>query len=183
MTTNEVILDRPTIGTIFNVISCFWRSRLFRFALNFSTEIFTRHNRFLSQSGISKFVVYPWQFCRITCKWEYEFIIGLCDRYLLRVHSTKINIWCIQFTQFFQICYHKYLLFKFLPRSVHSQEKIPGSTFLPNWWILVLIFRWSGMIFNHCSKGYYWPFEWFSKSSFMWRLPVRYHPPFIQSWL
>ena len=28
-----------------------------------------------------------------------------------------------------------------------------------------LILRWRRMIFNHCSKRYYWPFEWFSKSS------------------
>ena len=28
------------------------------------------------------------------------------------------------------------------------------------------------MIFNHCSKKDYWPFEWFSKSSFIRSLPI-----------
>ena len=62
-----------------------------------------------------------------------------------------------------------------------------------------LIFRWRRMIFNHCSKTYYWPFEWFFKSSCIRRFPVcqkvldisqiaiAFHrvwpPPFIQAWL
>ena len=30
-----------------------------------------------------------------------------------------------------------------------------------------MIFWWSLMVFNHCSKRYNWPFEWFSQSSFI----------------
>ena len=62
-----------------------------------------------------------------------------------------------------------------------------------------LISRWKRMIFNHCSKKNYWPFEWFSKSSAIRSYPFslgvldvsqkaialhRISPPlFVQSWL
>ena len=52
----------------------------------------------------------------------------------------------------------KYLLSKFLPRSAHSQERFLEvlscqiDEFFPD-------LSWSRMIFNHCSKRNYWPFE------------------------
>ena len=35
-----------------------------------------------------------------------------------------------------------------------------------------LISWWRRTIFNHCSKKYYWPFEWLSESSFVWCFPI-----------
>ena len=78
-------------------------------------------------------------------------------------------------------------------------RKIPGKTFLPSWWSLDEFSRWHRMILNRCSKRNYWPFEWFSESSFVRCLPIchevldilqiatafhRISPPFfIQSWV
>ena len=67
---------------------------------------------------------------------------------------------------------------------------------LTNYW---LIFWWGWLIFDQCSKRKNWPFEWFSKSSFVRCFPICqevldlskiamafrrvWPPPFIQSWL
>ena len=61
----------------------------------------------------------------------------------------------------------EYLLSKFPPATYSGPRKILGKTFLPNWWSLDWSLEWNRMIFNHCFKRYYWPFEWFSKSSFI----------------
>ena len=57
MTKEAVTLDRPKVGTGFSVICGFCQLRLLRFALNFSSEIFTPHSRFPPWSGFSEFVV------------------------------------------------------------------------------------------------------------------------------
>ena len=41
MTINEVTFDKPRVSSGFSVIFCFCRLKPFRFALKFSTEIFT----------------------------------------------------------------------------------------------------------------------------------------------
>ena len=46
MTTNEVTLNRPTVFLGFTVVSWFCRLRPFRFALKFSTEVFTPYGSF-----------------------------------------------------------------------------------------------------------------------------------------
>ena len=63
----------------------------------------------------------------------------------------------------------RYLISKFLQRSAHSPEKLRVilSCQIDN---PRRIFRWRQMMLKHCSKRYRWSFEWFSKSSFMWRL-------------
>ena len=57
MTIDEVTMDRREVGTGFSVICWFCRLRLSRFALKFSTEIFTPHGVLPPWSGFSKFVV------------------------------------------------------------------------------------------------------------------------------
>ena len=90
----------------------------------------------------------------------------------------------------------KYLLSKFF---IIAKKDIPGNMFFVKLMNSRLIFWWSRMIFNHCSKRHHWPFEWFSKSSFARSFPIgqevldvsqiatAFHkvwpPPFIQSWL
>ena len=89
----------------------------------------------------------------------------------------------------------KYLLSKFFI----AKKDIPGNMFFVKLMNSRLIFWWSRMIFNHCSKRHYWPFEWFSKSFLARSFPIgqevldvsqiatAFHkvwpPPFIQSWL
>ena len=46
MTMDEVALDRPEVGMGFGVICRFCRLRLYRFIVNFSTEIFTPYRLF-----------------------------------------------------------------------------------------------------------------------------------------
>ena len=62
MTIDEDTLDRLEVGTGFSVICGFYRLRLSRFALKFSTEIFAPYGLFPPQSGFSEFVVSCWQF-------------------------------------------------------------------------------------------------------------------------
>ena len=93
----------------------------------------------------------------------------------------------------------KYLLAKFLPRSAHGRERS-----------LVIRYRQIDEFSPYLSvktddiqplspQSTNWPFEWFSKSSFVWRFPIcqevvdisqmaiKFHgvwpPRFIQSWL
>ena len=103
MTINEVTMDRPQIGTGFSVICWFSRSRLSRFTMKFSTEIFVPYGWFPPQSAFSEFVVSSWQLCCTFFRWVVEFVIFLSDQYFFRVDSSRINFWCIQRFQIFQI--------------------------------------------------------------------------------
>ena len=198
MTIDDVTLNRQNITMDFSVICWFCWLRLFPFALNFSTEIFTPYWLFPSKSWCSEFVISSWQFCCSVCNWEYEFIIFLSDQYFFRVDSSGIDIWCVHLFQIFQVG-HQDISF---PNSLRDQliaKKDSRWYFLAKLMNSWLIFRWRRMIFNHCSKRYYWPFDWFSKTSFVRRFPIcqevlsvsqiamTFHriwsPSFIQSWL
>ena len=119
-------------------------------------------------------------------------------QYFFRVDSSMINFWCVRLFKIFQIR-NQNISF---PNSHRDQFKAKTDT----WWYVLaklmkscLMSRWNRMTFNHCSKRYFWPFEWFSKSSFKRSFPVcqvvldisliatafhRISPPFfIQSWL
>ena len=105
MAMDEVSLDRPEVGTGFSVICGFCRLRPLRFALNFSTEIFTACRLFPPWSGYSEFVLSSWQFCCSICDWENEFIIFLADQHFPCLDSSRVNIRCIQRFQIFQVFY------------------------------------------------------------------------------
>ena len=69
MTINGVTLNWPKVIPGFSVIFWFCWSRLFRFALKSSTEIFTPHSMFSPKSGFSDFIVSSKQFRCTICKW------------------------------------------------------------------------------------------------------------------
>ena len=70
MAIEEITLKTPKVSSGFTVICWFCRLRLYRFALHFSTEIFTPYKMFPPfLSGFSKIVVSAWQFCCVIC-WE-----------------------------------------------------------------------------------------------------------------
>ena len=205
MTIDEVTLDRPKVGTDFSVICLFLPvETLSRFALKFSTEIFTPHSRFLSQSGFSKFVVYSCQFCCTILQIGNMISSSFC---LVNIGQ---HLFCICF---FEDKYPtasnvskssksaiKKCPFQIPPTISSYPRKIPGKHFLvSNWWIIAWSFGESKMIFDKCSKrNWLVLLKWFSKSSFIGRLPVgqevldvsqtamAFHrvrpPPFIWSW-
>ena len=134
-TIDEVTLDRPEVGTGFSVICWFCRLRLSRFALNFSTEIFTPYKLFHPQRGYSEFAVSSWQFCCAICNLEYEFIIFLSDQYFLRVDSSR-KFWCIQLFQIFQVSYSNISFPNSLRDQLTPRKNYWKHFLLPNWWIL-----------------------------------------------
>ena len=175
-----------------------------------------RHLWFLSVESISvHHEVLCWNLRSLRLVPALEWILGIRSVFLtILVHHLQMGTWIQQLfvsRWFVEDKYlthptfpnlpgllSKYLLSKFLPRSAHSQERFlfvlscQIDEFLPD-------LSWSRMIFNHCSKSYDRPFEWFSKSSFIGRLPIgqevldvsqtamAFHrvrpPPFIWSWL
>ena len=74
MTINEVTLNRPEVFPGFSVIFCFCRLKPFRFALKFSTEIFTSL-QVVPTFGFSDSVVSSKQVCCSICDWEYKNIL------------------------------------------------------------------------------------------------------------
>ena len=66
---------------------------------------FTPYRLFPPQSGCSEIAVSSWQFCCSICDWEDEFIIFLADQHFFCLDSSRVNIWCIQRFQIFQVSY------------------------------------------------------------------------------
>ena len=129
MTMDEVTLDRPEVGTGLSVICCFWRWRLSRFALKFSSENFAPFGLFPSWSGFSEVVVSSWQFCCTICYWEYEFISFLSWKNCFRVDSSRLNFWCIQLFQIYEIR-NQNISFPESHRDQLISKKHPRSYFL-----------------------------------------------------
>ena len=109
MKIDEVTLDRPEVGTDFSVICWFCQLRLF--------------------------VVSSWQFCCTICDWDNEFIIFWMVNTSFALILPGLNIWCIQLSKSSRSAI-KISPFQIPPRLAHKARKIPGCTFLPNWWIL-----------------------------------------------
>ena len=95
-------LVQINVPIIVNTISICSPGDINKFKWNRESSFF-RHtelnSRFIAQSS--------WQFCCTICKWENKFVSFQPDQYLLGVNSLRINIWCIQNLQFFQICNQK----------------------------------------------------------------------------
>ena len=64
------------------------------------------------------------------------------------------------------------LFSRFPPRATHSQGKYLVRLSCRTD-AVAQVFSRNRVIFIHCSKKYYWPFEWFSKSSLIRCLPIR----------
>ena len=105
MTTDEVTLKRPEVGTGFRVTCWSCQLRPSRFALNFSTKILTPYILFLSWSGFSEFVVSSWQFCCTICYWECKlFSPPLWRQHFFRSDSSRMDFRCVHLFQFLNIC-------------------------------------------------------------------------------
>ena len=122
MTIDELTLCRPKVCAGFNVIFWCCRLRVFRFALQFTTEIFTPYGLLPPWSGFSELKDSSWHFCCTICYWECEFFFFLCDQYFfcfdfsegkLRMRPGSLTLRCRQ-----SGC----LLSKFIPRSMRTQE-------------------------------------------------------------
>ena len=142
----------------FSVTFGFCRLKTFRFALKFSTEIFTPYKLFLSQSGLSEFMVSSQKNCCTICNWEYE-LFSLCSVFtsFALVHLCLLP---------------KYILPKFTPRL----SQFPGILQLELSFQICLSLAWShaefGKMFNHCSKRNHWTFEWLPESPFIWSFHI-----------
>ena len=113
MTIDEVTLNRPKVGTGFTIICWLCRLRLSRFALNFSTEMFTPYRLF--QPLFLTILLYH----LLLGIWIHHL---LADQHFLCVDSSKRNLWRIQLSKSSKSA-SEYLLSKFLPRSHHSPER------------------------------------------------------------
>ena len=87
-----------------------------------SPQIFNPHGRFRPYSGFSEFVVSSWQFCCTICFREYEILSLLSDQHFFRINSSRLNIWCIQLSQIFQICYQNISFSKFSRDQLMAQK-------------------------------------------------------------
>ena len=96
----------------------------------------------------------PWQFCCTICYWEDKFIIFFFfwsilpsrwffeDKFLM--HPTFPNLPGLL---------SKYLLSKIPPAISSQPRKIPGNTFLPDWWVLAWSFGEVGWYSTLAPKG------------------------------
>ena len=117
----------PKISSGFSVIFWSCRLRLFRFALKFSTEIFTPYGWLPPQSGFSEFVVSSEQFCCTTCYWGNEmspiFFSFLCYQFFFRVDSSRNKFPMRPTFPTLPDPQSEHLLSKFSQRSAHSRER------------------------------------------------------------
>ena len=188
---------RPEVGAGFSVICWFGRLRLSRIALNLSTAIFTPYGEFPPWSGYSEFVVSSWNFCCTICCWECDFIIFCVISTSLALSLRRQTFDASKFSMSSRSAIKISPFQTLTTRSAHSREK---SVVIRSCQIdeLPPDLSQNRIIFNHCSKMYSLSlFEWFAKSSFVWRFPIFQEvldisqvataihrirpPPFIQS--
>ena len=132
--------------------------------------IFTPYSLVPPQSGFSDSIIPSGQFCCSICYCEYEFIF-------LFVLSILLSRWFFEgrisdasmSSQRLNVCSHKYLLAKFLPRTVHAYQVQHFLTQLVEPWLAL---RRNRMIFNHDTKRNYRACTWFSQPSFMRSFPI-----------
>ena len=109
-------LYRPEVYPCFGVIFSFCRLKPFRLTMKFFSSLLTSCSRLRVGSG--EFVVSSWQFCCAVCFWENEFIFSfVLSQCFFRVDSSKMNFWCFQLFQIFQICCQK----RSFPNSTRDQ--------------------------------------------------------------
>ena len=130
MTRDEILLNRPKVSSGFSVVSWFCRLRPFRFALKFSTEIFTPYRFFPASEwvlGIRSLSLTISLYHLPLGQWIH--LLFLWYQFFFRVDSPDASNFSKSSTSAIRISRLQ------IPPAISSYpRKIPDRTFVPSWW-------------------------------------------------
>ena len=107
-----------------------------------------------------------WCFDCSICDWEYKLFSFLWRKHLFSIEPSGVDFRCVHLLQLFNVCYWSVCF----PDSLRVQCTSEEYTWQDFWTKLMqcrLVFRRNRVIFDHCSKRYYWSVKWYPEPPLM----------------